>query len=76
MKKIGLSFLIFVLTISNSIAQCPMCKAGVESSRTLHAKSVGNGLNTGILMLLVTVYVVAAVVGYLWYKNYKRNLTA
>lgn len=76
MKKIVISILIFIVSFSNSIAQCPMCKAGVESSRTLHTKSVGNGLNTGILMLLVTVYVVAAVVGYLWYKNYKRNLTA
>ncbi len=74
MKKISLSVFILFLTVTNAIAQCPMCKASVESSRTLQTKSVGNGLNIGILMLLGTVYVIAAVVGYLWYKNYKQNL--
>lgn len=55
------------------VAQCPMCKASVESSQRTHSKSVGMGLNTGILMLLVTVYVIVFGIGIMWYRNYRRS---
>jgi len=53
-----------------------MCKAGVESSRAISgAKSVGMGLNGGILMLMAAVYLILFSVGIMWYRNYRRNQT-
>ncbi len=49
-----------------------MCKASVESSREMGSKSVGTGLNTGILLLLCSVYIIVLTVGVLWYRNFKR----
>jgi hypothetical protein len=75
MKKL-VSF--FVLITLNSIAfsQCPMCKASVESSQASGAKSVGMGLNVGILMLLLSVYVILFSVGIMWYRKYRKNQIA
>jgi len=33
----------------------------------------GNGLNNGILYLLAAPYLAVAVVGFLWYKKYRRR---
>ncbi len=74
MKKIITSIVLFILTYSSLIAQCPMCKASVESSQRESTKSVGMGLNIGILMLLATVYILLMVVGIMFYRYYKRNL--
>ncbi len=60
----------------NLSAQCPMCKASVESSQAIGGKSVGMGLNAGILLLLSSVYIIAFTVGIVWYRNYKRSLPA
>ena len=53
-------------------AQCAMCKASAEEG----AKD-GNyqsaSLNTGIIYLLVMPYLSIGVIGYLWYRNYKRR---
>ena len=65
--------LVFLLTFVNAWAQCPMCKASVESAQSTGAKSVGMGLNVGILILLASVYVILFSVGILWYKKYRRR---
>lgn len=74
MKKIITSIVLLILTYSSILAQCPMCKASVESSQASNTKSVGMGLNIGILMLLATVYILLMVVGIMFYRYYKRNL--
>ncbi len=74
MKKIILLLVSIVAFIQNMQAQCPMCKASVESSRaSVGAKSVGMGLNGGILMLLAAVYIILFSVGIMWYRKYRRN---
>jgi len=50
-----------------------MCKASVESSQSAGVKSVGMGLNVGILILLASVYVILFSVGVLWYKKYRKS---
>lgn len=55
-------------------AQCPMCKAALTSNRD-HSKNkpvVGNGINSGILMLLATPYVLLGTAGVFYYQ-YKRR---
>ncbi len=62
-----------MLFLIDAFSQCPMCKASVESSQSTNSKSVGMGLNIGILMLLGSVYVILFTVGFLWYKNFKKS---
>ena len=63
----------FLFSAWAAAAQCPMCKASVESSQSVGQKSVGMGLNVGILMLLLSVYVILFGIGIMWYKKYRRN---
>ncbi|MEY5041115.1 MAG: hypothetical protein RLZZ414_657 [Bacteroidota bacterium] len=44
--------LIFTVIYSNTFAQCAMCKAQIESSEG----EVGNGINGGILFLMIIPY--------------------
>jgi hypothetical protein len=59
----------------NAAAQCPMCKAAVESN-----SGYGEGeswlasmLNTGIIYLFTLPYLAIMGVGFLWYRGYKRK---
>ena len=76
MKKIFFLFLSVIFFASEVLSQCPMCKASVESSRRAGVKSVGNGLNIGILMLLVAVYVFVFSIGMMWYRKYRKTQVA
>ncbi len=59
--------LIFVF---DSSAQCPMCKASLESAKE-NGTNVGNTLNSGILYLLALPYSIATVFGVILYRNNK-----
>ena len=73
MRRIAIIVLTACLSLVDMVAQCPMCKASVESSQATHGKSVGMGLNVGILMLLVAVYLIVFGIGIMWYRNYRRS---
>ncbi|MCH7409018.1 hypothetical protein MM239_06410 [Belliella sp. DSM 111904] len=76
MKKIvQVSFFVFGMVILSfqSIAQCAMCRASVENNVSNGETSIGAGLNTGILYLFTMPYLIAAVIGYFWYKNAKNR---
>jgi len=51
-------------------AQCVMCKSVSESS------GQGNGINSAILYMAFFPYLLLSVLGYIWYKNYKKNKDA
>lgn len=67
MKKIALS-IVFLLFIQMANAQCAMCKAVVESGNMEEAE----GLNTGILYLMVFPYIL---VGALFFFIIKHKIT-
>ncbi len=68
MKRIGI--LIIVLLFNNVLnAQCAMCKAVVESGNLSEAE----GLNTGILYLMVFPYILVGTLLYFIIKNRKKN---
>lgn len=75
-KKIFLFSAIIVLVTFASIhevkAQCPMCKAAIESNKMgSDGKSyAGKGINNGILYLLAMPYVL---IGTLWFLRYKQS---
>lgn len=75
MKKV-VSLLVLLTLNMLAFSQCPMCKASVESSQASGSKSVGMGLNVGILMLLLSVYVILFSVGIMWYRKYRKNQLA
>jgi len=75
MKKLAIflgMFVLFILTATNTWAQCAMCRGSVESSMGNGRNNVGVGLNTGIMFLFVMPYLLVAVIGYLWYRNSKK----
>lgn len=62
-----------------SDAQCPMCRTNVEKARKakedgeIGAKTVGSGLNSGILYLLATPYLFGMAIGGYWYYNRRKR---
>lgn len=75
LKKIIFFFSFILLTgiTFNANAQCPMCKAAVESSIKSGQSNAGKGLNNGILYLLAAPYLFVGALGYLWYRNYRNK---
>lgn len=66
---LGIVAVIFVtlFVINTTEAQCAMCKAAVESGNE------ANGLNTGILYLLLMPYILVMALVFMWWKNKKRT---
>ncbi len=72
MKKIVLSLLLVCLVVGASHAQCPMCNASLESSRAA-GNHVGEGINNGILYLLVMPFLIVGSVLIYFYRRYKQG---
>ncbi len=65
----------FTLTMAAPIAvhaQCPMCKIGAESNLK-NGGTAGSGLNAGILYMLAMPYLLVSTLGFVWYKNRKKE---
>ena len=77
LKIIGTFALVMLLcTISMDVlAQCPMCKASVESSLA-SGSSVAAGLNKGILYLLLMPYLLYAGIFTAWYFSRKKTVAS
>jgi hypothetical protein len=76
MKKLLILFFVCILTLSSVSAvsaQCAMCRATVESNSKNSNKAIGKGLNLGILYLMTIPYIAVGVVGFLWYRNTRKN---
>lgn len=67
MKKI-LSLILFILSFQFMNAQCAMCKAVVESGEVSQAE----GLNSGILYLMVFPYILVGTLLYFIIKYRRR----
>ena len=68
MKKYLLSF--FVIYSSEILsAQCSMCRAVLESEEGM---STAKGINDGILYLMSVPYILVFIVGYMFYRTYKK----
>jgi hypothetical protein len=77
--KTGFKILLFVAALSLLIgsgqpvqAQCAQCAATVETN-TQSGGNAAKGLNNGILFLLGAPYLAAGILGYIWYKKYRRK---
>jgi len=74
----GLKILLLVavfgllLGCQHALAQCAQCAANVASNKQGGSKTA-DGLNHGIMYLLGAPYLAVAIVGYVWYKKYRRK---
>lgn len=70
-------FLLVVLSLftanQTGFAQCPNCRAAVQSGLNSGATNVGKGLNQGILYLLALPYLIVGIIGFMWYKSNKAK---
>ncbi len=72
-RLVGILLLgLLVSTTTPVEAQCPMCRMSAESNLK-EGGSAGKGLNKGILFLLSMPYVMVGTIGYIWYRNRRRE---
>jgi hypothetical protein len=67
-----LSILLLMVARQPANAQCAQCSSQVSTNRA-NGGTQANGLNKGIVYLLVAPYLAVAIVGYVWYKKYRRK---
>lgn len=65
--------LMTILSLSQSWAQCAMCRVTVENNVSAGDTSVASGLNTGILYLFVMPYLLFTIIAILWYRRSKKT---
>lgn len=70
--SLSLLFFLGLTPTSNSYAQCPMCKMSAESNLK-NGGSAGKKLNTGILYMLATPYLIIGTIGFIWWRNRIRD---
>jgi hypothetical protein len=65
-------FGLMLLSVKPVKAQCAQCAATVATN-TKNGGKVANGLNKGIMFLLAAPYLAVGVVGFVWYKKFRRK---
>ena len=70
--SIVLAFAIMAITPAPVEAQCPMCRMSAESNLK-NGGTAGKGLNKGILYMLVTPYLIVGTLGFIWWRNRRRE---
>jgi hypothetical protein len=59
----------------SSFAQCAMCRATLETNVSNGSETIlASSLNFGILYLFSAPYLIIAAVGFLWYRNSRKNI--
>jgi hypothetical protein len=69
---IALAFALSIASTPTVDAQCPMCRMSAESNLK-NGGSSGKGLNAGILYMLATPYLIVGTIGFIWWRNRKRE---
>ncbi|MCF8244116.1 MAG: hypothetical protein K9J37_02655 [Saprospiraceae bacterium] len=72
LKSVVFAFTLAIAAPVVTYAQCPMCKIGAESNLK-NGGTAGSGLNTGILYMLAMPYLLVSTLGFIWYKNRKKE---
>jgi hypothetical protein len=72
MKKLLILLFFFALNAA-TYAQCAMCKATAESANQNTSGSLAEGLNTGILYLMLIPYTLLAVLAIVFFRKRIAN---
>ncbi len=70
--KILLLFFALSFTAPEAPAQCAMCRLTTESNLR-SGDTVARGINTGILYMLALPYLMVGTIGYIWWRNRKKD---
>jgi len=73
MKKLFLSLVLLLGFSLSGYAQCAMCRTTIVNNVSHGETAVAAALNTGILYLFFTPYILVALIVFLWYRNSKVN---
>jgi hypothetical protein len=65
-------FGLMLISVRPAKAQCAQCAAAVESNAK-SGDTTANGLNKGIMFLLAAPYIAVGIVGFVWYKRFRRK---
>lgn len=57
----------------SAFAQCAMCRATMENSISKDSKQFAAGLNAGIIYLFIMPYLIVGIIGYLWYRESRKQ---
>ncbi len=68
----ALSLSLSLATVPEAAAQCPMCRMSAESNLK-NGGTDGRGLNNGILYMLATPYMIIGVIGFIWWRNRRKE---
>lgn len=69
-KRILILHVFIMLGSTAAFAQCAMCRAVLENG---DKQEVAQGINNGILYLMIIPYVLIAIVGYAIYQSRKKK---
>ena len=69
---LALAMTLSVATAPDASAQCPMCRMSAESNLK-NGGTDGKGLNNGILYMLATPYMLIGVIGFIWWRNRRKE---
>lgn len=69
---VGIIVVISLINVPEASAQCAMCRASVESNISDGGIGLAEGLNRGILYLMLAPYVLLVTIGYAWYRNSQK----
>lgn len=59
--------------VTQSLAQCAMCRTTVENNVSAGDTSLASGLNLGIMYLFFTPYIVIGTIAFLWYRKSRKE---
>lgn len=68
-KAAVLSIALFMLINTTALAQCAMCRATAESATENVDKGIGEGLNSGIVYLMVLPYLLLGTVAIVFFRK-------
>jgi hypothetical protein len=69
---LALAMTLSLATAPDASAQCPMCRMSAESNLK-NGGTDGKGLNNGILYMLATPYMLIGVIGFIWWRNRRKE---
>jgi type III secretory pathway component EscU len=65
-------FGLIIMSVVPALAQCAACAAAVKTN-SASGSVTANGLNHGIIFLLMAPYLAVGIVAYVWYKKFRRK---
>ncbi|MEQ9302103.1 MAG: hypothetical protein RIF33_26220 [Cyclobacteriaceae bacterium] len=71
MKHIIVMFVLSILTLTESLAQCAMCRTTLENNVSNGEAGIAAGINFGIMYLFFAPYVLIGTAAYFWYRKSK-----